>query len=62
MGEKDDTRKVITFILVAVGAGLMSYLAIMVPAAREQAVLAVSNWTGMVLVWYFAGRTKSQGG
>lgn len=57
--EKDNTRKVITFILVSVGAGLMTYLAIMVPDARKEAVLAVSNWTGMVLVWYFAGKPRS---
>lgn len=58
-GEKDNTRKVITIIVVIIGAALMSYLAIMVPDARKEAVLAISNWTGMVLVWYFAGRPRS---
>lgn len=57
--EKDNTRKVITFILVSLGGGLMSYLAVMVPEVRQEAVLAVSNWTGMILVWYFAGKPKS---
>jgi len=58
-GEKDNTRKVITLILVSAGASLMCYLAIMVPDIRTEAVLAISNWTGMVLVWYFAGKPRS---
>ena len=57
-GEKDNTRKVITMILVAGGVLLMSYLAVQVPDSRREAVLAISNWTGMVLVWYFAGKPK----
>jgi hypothetical protein len=57
--EKDNTRKVITFMLVGLGGGLMSYLAVMVPEVRTEAVLAISNWTGMVLVWYFAAKPRS---
>jgi len=57
--EKDNTRKVITFMLVGAAVCLMCYLAIMVPDIRTEAVLAISNWTGMVLVWYFAGKPRS---
>ena len=57
--EKDNTRKVVTFVLVSLGGGLMCYLAVFVPEVRQEAVLAVSNWTGMVLVWYFAAKPKA---
>jgi hypothetical protein len=57
--DKDNTRKFITFVLVSIGALLMSYMAVQIPESRKEAVVAISNWVTMVLVWYFAGKTRS---
>ena len=59
MDDKDNTRKVITFILVSVAVMLMSYVVIRIPDSRQEAIQAVSTWTAMVLVWYFAGKPRS---
>jgi len=58
-GDKDNTRKAITFALVSLGGGLMTYLAIMVPDSRNTAITAITSWTAMALVWYFGGKPRA---
>ena len=59
MNAKDNTRKVITFILVSAAVLLMAYVVVRIPESRPEAIQAVSTWAAMVLVWYFTGKSGS---
>jgi len=59
MPPKDNTRKVVTFILVSVGVLLLSYVAIRIPEARNEALVAVSSLVTMALVFYFGVKPRS---
>jgi len=59
MNPKDNTRKIVTFILVSVGVLLMSYVAVRIPEARTAAIVAVGSWVSTVLVFYFAVKPGS---
>lgn len=59
MTPKDNTRKIITFVLVSCAVLIMSYVVIRIPEARTEALQAISTWTAMVLVWYFAAKPPS---
>ena len=54
--EKDNTRKVITVILVGAGMLIFAYAIAYIPDARTAALTVVGNWVSMALVWYYSGK------
>lgn len=59
MEEKDNTRKYIAISLITIGVLLMSYVAVRIPEARNEALVAVSSWVSTVIVFYFAGSRRT---